>query len=126
MRARRAPQGTAYVPDETPSDIATVPARVGSPVLALRAPASTLRSVWSREERSWSSQSITASTSKACEHFARERPRGPMDKAPAYGAGDSWFDPMRGYELIFAFFWLVSGFIGGKLVSGFIGAKLRS
>ena len=53
-------------------------------------------------------------------------PRGPMDKAPAYGAGDSWFDPMRGYELFFAFFWLVSGFIGGKLVSGFIGAKLRS
>jgi hypothetical protein len=27
----------------------------------------------------------------------RECPRGPMDKAPAYGAGDSRFDPGRGY-----------------------------
>ena len=31
-----------------------------------------------------------------------------------------------GVRLVFAFFWLISGFIGVKLVSGFIGAKLRS
>ena len=29
----------------------------------------------------------------------RESPRGPMDKAPAYGAGDSQFVPERGYPL---------------------------
>ena len=38
----------------------------------------------------------------AVEHVI-QCPRGPMDKAPAYGAGDSWFDPMRGYDLFLLF-----------------------
>ena len=48
MRARRAAPSTTYVPDETPSDIATVPARLGSSVRALRATASQTLRLWTR------------------------------------------------------------------------------